>query len=724
MSLWKVIAAGSALLISANVMALSGSMSDLKNVCDHVASPKELRLINATALMVANDPAFIQYNASTNTYSITNEAFVTSGGVSICQGSPFYGEPHINGNAGRTGFLIAPDKIMTAAHASPANFTPNHWLIVFRSSKTSGEDAGCTNFTWENIPAANVYYPNGAVANTHDEIPEGKYDYAVIQLNRPVTDRRPLRVRRSGGGRSGDLLVAVGYPNRGGEKIDTNGVLVLKDAPPGTRPFDSNFQLRIWYSGNDALYNIHGLDGSSGSPIYNVDDDVVESAISYGYSSDIPAPVSGCTSVVQTNFIGDTNGRLADVQSEIPRSEVLVRPMDYIEHILPLNPPAAVFSNHYSIESARPNGGELVNVGAIIGPSGDPSKYPVVASTMTSGGRLVPVSGLQFDISADASSVASCGIYDYELNVKDVTNDFNNVIRRRFEIGMKAFSLEPSDAWELKKLGLPYEDARTYTVRNVRPTATHVMVSTYAGYPFKDFLRVNGGGLVSLDLGPAGSSTDSATVVVSINQTAADGLPMNVVHQGRIVFYHQPFNCAVPWQSSYVNRDVSFLKGQQLVESQTEPDLLPIPASGGYGSPLRFEIDLSGMNSGPCVKDLNVTIGLPSPALTLGDAAQTLKLVLVSPSGMTRTLWNGNQVPGQNYIVTIYDETLGYLESLYLDDQIAPPLGGSLLSAFSGRPISGKWFLDASTSSASGLVGAGPARIEFARADNCLDAGL
>lgn len=353
----------------------SGSLSDIKDVCSISASPAALKVINATALLVANDPSLISFNPSTNTYSISTTAFTERNGYPICSTSRFYGEEHISGDRARTAFMVGQDMMMTAAHG--ANFDAFHWKVVFRHSKVTGDSSDCTNFTWQNIPASDVYSPVALVTNTYALSPTGRYDYAVIKLDRPVVGRRPLKIRRSGNARIGDTLISAGYPFRGEEKIDTNGIMAYLNYEGGDQ---DNFHLQ--YPGNDIPYNLHGTDGSSGSPIYNVDDDVVEQVVAYSSNMSWSWTEDNCVVAAQDDEYKDTNGQVAHVQDQIPRGEVLVSPLDLVVHRKRLTGfggsggSGSLDTKNYSIETAHPGvGNETVVIGNVQGPTG-PSKAP------------------------------------------------------------------------------------------------------------------------------------------------------------------------------------------------------------------------------------------------------------------------------------------------------------------------------------------------------------
>jgi V8-like Glu-specific endopeptidase len=61
------------------------------------------------------------------------------------------------------------------------------------------------------VPASDVYTCTRVIARTLDNF--SKDDYAVVQLDRKVTDRRPLAFRRSGNIKVGESVVVIGHPS-------------------------------------------------------------------------------------------------------------------------------------------------------------------------------------------------------------------------------------------------------------------------------------------------------------------------------------------------------------------------------------------------------------------------------------------------------------------------------------------------------------------------------
>lgn len=697
------------MLLMPSAPKAAGSLDDLKNGCDYSPTSSEKRLMDATGMLVPR--GLIHYNASTNSYNIDSESLIElEGDRQICSNSRFYGETHAI--AGRTGFLVTPNMIMTAPHRSTTYippggtaFDPLQWIVVFRPRNSSP----CVDFRWDNIPAQDVFNTVQMIVNTLDNAPSNRYDYMVLKLDRYAINRSQMKIRRSGAPRKGDRVVSTGFPLRTALKIDT----AAKVGEHAITRTDVPSDVLLSYVGNDIFENMHIDPGSSGAPIYNVSDDVIEAVVSYGLgNTQWTTDSSGCYTASQQDIIraSDFNGPTADIQSVIPRTEVLVKPLDYVLRILDLGP-GQVLSSNYTIESALPNGGETVTIGSIQGASGPPSDVPQVSTSIVSGSYIVPSAGMNFNLVTDINSLTKCGAWDYELNVRDETSGLDNKIRQRLEVGLREFSVSPSDEWVIEKLTPPFNMTRTYTIKNVRPTPTHVIASGDNTWPGGFLARIDGTGYRAFDLGPAGSPTDSAMFTVSIDQSAAATTTLGVTYRGNVAIYNQPYNCSV--SATATNRFFTFTRGVQNFQSADGLQLLTPPNGPGYGPATRIDIDLTDVPYG-CVGDIDLDVGVYSPLhVDFSSMLSLMQIGLTAPSGATGILWSGHNPPSTAYRSTIFSPIDNLtLAALHLDDSSSPPLGGTLLSHYAGatQKLKGHWYIDVQQSDTTPIA-AGPAKL-------------
>jgi len=694
------------LAMGSNSIKAVDSIDDLKNSCSYSPTPSGKRLMDATAMLVHR--GMIHFNSSNNTYSIDNAPITEAyEGAPLCSTSKFFNEPQTF--AARSGFLVTPNMVMTAPHLSTTYippggtpFDPLQWMVVFRAKNSSP----CADFRWDGIPAQDVFNTTEMMVDTLDNAPSNRYDYMVLKLDRYVVNRLPMKIRRSGAPRKGDRLLVAGFPLRAGQKIDVAGR--VGEHMETYRP-----DVLLTHPGNDVFENLHTLVGDSGAPIYNVEDDVIEAVVSYGIGNgNWVKSASGCYNFAQSNLYrsSDFNGPTADVESSIPRSEVLVKPLDYIRRVLDLGPGQS-FQETYAIQSATSNGGETVTIGSIQGPSGLPSDVPQLSTSLSPGSYIVPSSGINFAMTADIGSLSKCGAWDYELNVRDETSGQDNKIRQRLEVGLREFSVYPDDEWKIEKLTPPFNMTRTYTIKNIRPTPTHVIASGDTTWPGGFLARVDGTGYRSFDLGPAGSATDTATFTVSIDEAAAATTAIGSTYRGNVAIYNQPYNCSVSAVST--NRFFTFTRGVQDFQSVDETQLM-VPYSGpGFGPATRFDVDLSDVPYG-CVGDIDLDTGLfLNFAMSFELTLQYMRIDLTSPSGATGILWSGQAPPNDAYRSSISAPTFGdSLPALHLDDSSSPPLGGTMLSHYAGptQKLKGHWYVDIRTST-SNTIAAGPTKL-------------
>jgi V8-like Glu-specific endopeptidase len=118
--------------------------------------------------------------------------------------------------AGRcSGFIISKDILVTAGHCvrKEQDCSGNYWVFDYKTSDPEGRIS--------TIPSNVVYSCKKILATALDN---GRgIDYAVIQLDREVGDRHPLRIRESGKVGETASLVVIGNPSGLPTKITSGG---------------------------------------------------------------------------------------------------------------------------------------------------------------------------------------------------------------------------------------------------------------------------------------------------------------------------------------------------------------------------------------------------------------------------------------------------------------------------------------------------------------------
>lgn len=165
-----------------------------------------------------------------------------------------------------SGFLIAPDTLVTAGHciedeSDCANFK---WVFDFKK--------GTKKIKKENVFSCKKIYER--------QLSESRFklrDYAVIQLDRPAVGRTPLKFRRKKKARVGTKLVVIGHPSGLPMKIADNGKIQRFNKTEIRRPISSLFKRRYYFNANLDTYA-----GNSGSPVFNRKTKLVEGILAQG----------------------------------------------------------------------------------------------------------------------------------------------------------------------------------------------------------------------------------------------------------------------------------------------------------------------------------------------------------------------------------------------------------------------------------------------------------
>lgn len=659
------------------------------------------RLLEAEALLIdssqiekrTDNPNYYRLNSTRPNINWANTTIPMGGDA------PFLGETQL-GTAGRSGYLIAPDIIVTAAHNG--SFDPRNFVAVFdmRSKPQPGSNPlVCTPPDPEHIPASNVYYAkpiNSLIANTityYEPIyphPLHWIDYAAYYLERSATDRRYLRIRKNGGASKRDNFAMAGHPNR----LQTKLLYGLEYIGEGNDEWHPQISFPLFK-------DFYLWDGMSGAPAYNMTRDYVE--ISVGS----PADGAGCTGDIEPNSIYNPNpfryildrcddqpdpdtrkagnqinaGPMSALANLVPAPYLRVSPLEDVDYITPINgSPSPSQTIYTATASSTESVNTVVSASLDAPPTGQPSLIQIGGYNST----LTPGSSTSISVAASIPTGVSCGIYDRWVNIADLTHGFKDRIRHRFEIGMTDFSVSPDDPTTVYAITAPSSPSNfSYTLTNTRPTPVTVTITL--GQPWLSF---DTGSANTVSLAAAGQAGATKIVIVKVNSNAyslSNGdYPFTVSFQGQ-------GSCAL---NSQIQRAGIFHKGvvhlKQTLNAMASP---PTPAN----APVTGTINQA---SSFCVTDvkarLNSQISGGSAGMHWADWSPRVRfyLDLSGAQNVTSQLWNQSPLP-PNWNVPSYlapDGTL--IETLLLDrNQNVPPLGANSLSVFNNKNAAGQWTL-------------------------------
>ncbi len=167
------------------------------------ASSQQQEWAKATLAQISPGEWDDQYRFTSKTYGESYR---------LCSGERFYNELSV---ANCSGFLVAPDVVVTAGHCvqNMADCNNYKWVIDFKDGAlgTSAEKVfSCTEIIDRKLDSDTMA------------------DYAVIRLDRQITDRKFFRTRTSGNVAVNTPLVLIGHPSglpakvAGGAVVRTN----------------------------------------------------------------------------------------------------------------------------------------------------------------------------------------------------------------------------------------------------------------------------------------------------------------------------------------------------------------------------------------------------------------------------------------------------------------------------------------------------------------------
>lgn len=693
--LWALL--GCAALHSGLCQAQGTPITTVYPVCSYPLTVAEKKLVDATAFMVPE--GLVTHDPLTDTYDIAASSLTTWGTdefgapVPLCSNSQFYGTTAATN--GRTAVMIGRDQFITAPHQSPFSIT--NFVLVFKPRV----GFTCSNFDWTNIPASNVYFPTTVDYDAYAT--SSRRDYIAFRVDRHVTSRTPVKIRRSGSPSPGDPLFMSGHALHSVNRVEGEAVLSGFSEPPAANP-------------GEYLYSYaNPVAGNSGSAIYNLRDEVIDVVVAELLQSRLGEalvdPVTGLPCRDWYTFPEHnkrTNAPLVDIQASIPRTEVLVTPIDEVLHIGDIGGTLSNAASNYSLTSSLVSNQYAIDAptGVGIGTPGAPS----LTSSIAPGDHLLGLIGsTTLTLTASSSGVTTCGSWNYTLNVRDRVNLQNNYLRHRYEIGLQEVLVTPADGWQVLDFGSPLAKTKTYTVQNLRPSEARLRITANEFLTSPTWILVNGVNTFDVDLAPTGSVGDSIDLTLSVASGAASR-PSLVTYPARLMITFLDDDCAVEEE---IVRSATLTLGTDHFTAIHGGSWLPTPGGGGLGAPttLQMEVDDPGF----CVSDVDLVVGVHSSTTPMADAASSLQITLRSPEATAAVVWDLHTLPNATYLGS---ETINIsgtdfpTSTLRLDDSVTPPLG-TLLGVFNGEEADGTWEVELRRSGTAGTIIPSHTRLEL-----------
>jgi hypothetical protein len=241
----------------------------------HQAGEKLRKLAESTVALFSAD--HVRIDEQNKVAELTTASFGEE--YTLCPDEPFR-EQRTGGYC--SGSLVAPDIVMTAGHCigGPTACEGTKFVFGFGIREAGGQ-------TPQSVPAADVYGCGGYIGGAQVS---GGPDWALVRLDRPVSDRAPLRISRRGMPPKGTPLFVIGHPAGLPTKV-AGGASVRE-------------------SGKDGYFtaNLDTYGGNSGSAVFNAVTGEVEGILVRGETD--WRWENGCR---RSNRVPDGGGRGEDV---------------------------------------------------------------------------------------------------------------------------------------------------------------------------------------------------------------------------------------------------------------------------------------------------------------------------------------------------------------------------------------------------------------------------
>lgn len=219
-----------------------------------------LELAESTAAMISSGS--LKVNGDTT--RVTGSSLQSRG---ICATAKFAKQVTA---ANCSGFLVGEDLLVTAGHCIRSQYDCSSWKWVFDFAVADASTTGSE----VTVPTSSVYGCKEIVSQSLNS--RNMDDFALIRLDRKVTDRQPLRVRTEGKIADKAPLVVIGHPTGLPTKVSGGA--------------------NVRGNHNDVYFvaNLDTFGGNSGSAVFDADTGVVEGILVRGENDYSYDSTQGC----------------------------------------------------------------------------------------------------------------------------------------------------------------------------------------------------------------------------------------------------------------------------------------------------------------------------------------------------------------------------------------------------------------------------------------------
>lgn len=169
-----------------------------------------------------------------------------------------------------TGFLAKPNILITAGHCmkTPEDCSQFVWIFGYTLKNE-------TDQTYTNVDPSRIYKCKNVISRRFEDF--GAVDYTIIELDRPVVGREPLKLGFDATVSPGMQVTSIGHPSGLPQKlIDGASIIQIVD---NDRTLDTD---------------LDAFQGNSGSPVFDASTGVVLGITSHGHADHIRDPEKLC----------------------------------------------------------------------------------------------------------------------------------------------------------------------------------------------------------------------------------------------------------------------------------------------------------------------------------------------------------------------------------------------------------------------------------------------